>query len=69
MATFSDPVRGGFSARIAQLELEYFEVESDIIGGKLADKRLAATLIGVFIAMAVMSTVLTWTSVDRKSVV
>ena len=35
MATFSDPVRGGFSARIAQLELEYFEVESDIIGGKL----------------------------------
>ena len=35
MATFSDPVRGGFSARITQLELEYFEVESDIIGGKL----------------------------------
>ena len=35
----------------------------NIIGGKLADKRLAATLIGVFIAMAVISTVLTWTSV------
>lgn len=35
----------------------------NIIGGKLADKGLAATLIGVFIAMAVVSTVLTWTSV------
>jgi DHA1 family inner membrane transport protein len=34
----------------------------NIIGGKLADRRLAATLIGVFIAMAVTSTVLTWTS-------
>jgi DHA1 family inner membrane transport protein len=35
----------------------------NIIGGKLADKGMAATLIGVFIAMAVVSTVLTWTSV------
>ncbi len=35
----------------------------NIIGGKLADKRLAATLIGVFVAMAVISTVLSWTSV------
>jgi DHA1 family inner membrane transport protein len=35
----------------------------NIIGGKLADRRLAATLIGVFIAMAVISTALTWTSV------
>lgn len=35
----------------------------NIIGGKLADKRLAATLIGVFISMAVVSTVLTWTSI------
>lgn len=35
----------------------------NIIGGKLADKGLAATLIGVFVAMAVVSTVLTWTSV------
>jgi DHA1 family inner membrane transport protein len=34
----------------------------NIIGGKLADRRLAATLIGVFIAMAVISTVLSWTS-------
>ncbi len=30
----------------------------NVIGGKLADKGLAATLIGVFIAMAVVSTVL-----------
>jgi DHA1 family inner membrane transport protein len=35
----------------------------NVIGGKLADKRLDATLIGVFIAMAVISTVLSWTSV------
>ena len=35
----------------------------NIIGGKLADKGLAATLVGVFISMAVVSTVLTWTSV------
>ncbi|MBV4475091.1 MFS transporter [Pseudomonas sp. B2M1-30] len=35
----------------------------NIIGGKMADKGLAATLIGVFIAMAVTSTVLSWTSV------
>jgi DHA1 family inner membrane transport protein len=34
----------------------------NIIGGKLADRRLAATLIGVFITMAVISTVLSWTS-------
>jgi DHA1 family inner membrane transport protein len=31
----------------------------NIIGGKLADKGMAATLIGVFITMAVVSTVLT----------
>ncbi len=35
----------------------------NVIGGKLADSRLSATLIGVFIAMAVISTVLSWTSV------
>lgn len=35
----------------------------NIIGGKLADRRLAATLIGVFITMAVVSTALSWTSV------
>lgn len=35
----------------------------NIIGGKLADKSLANTLIGVFITMAVVSTVLSWTSV------
>ena len=35
----------------------------NIIGGKLADKGMAATLIGVFVTMAVVSTVLTWTSV------
>ncbi|MGK9415017.1 MFS transporter [Pseudomonas cedrina] len=35
----------------------------NIIGGKLADKRLAATLIGVFISMAVVSTALSWTSI------
>ncbi|WP_407312055.1 MFS transporter [Pseudomonas sp. nanlin1] len=35
----------------------------NIIGGKLADRRLAATLIGVFAAMAVVSTALSWTSV------
>lgn len=35
----------------------------NIIGGKMADKRLGATLVGVFAAMAVVSTVLTWTSV------
>jgi DHA1 family inner membrane transport protein len=35
----------------------------NVIGGKLADRRLNATLIGVFVAMAVISTVLSWTSV------
>jgi DHA1 family inner membrane transport protein len=35
----------------------------NIIGGKLADRRLSTTLIGVFIAMAVISTALSWTSV------
>ncbi|QBF28311.1 MFS transporter [Pseudomonas tructae] len=34
----------------------------NILGGKLADKRLSATLIGVFASMAVVSTVLSWTS-------
>lgn len=34
----------------------------NIIGGKLADRRLGATLVGVFASMAVISTVLTWTS-------
>ena len=34
----------------------------NVLGGKLADRRLGATLIGVFIAMAVVSTVLSWTS-------
>ncbi|MCW1245213.1 MFS transporter [Pseudomonas sp. SAICEU22] len=35
----------------------------NIIGGKLADKSLANTLMGVFLTMAVVSTVLSWTSV------
>lgn len=34
----------------------------NILGGKLADRRLGATLVGVFVAMAVVSTVLSWTS-------
>ncbi|MCE1114872.1 MULTISPECIES: MFS transporter [Pseudomonas] len=34
----------------------------NIVGGKLADKRLGATLMGVFTAMAVVSTALSWTS-------
>lgn len=34
----------------------------NIVGGKLADKRLGATLMGVFTAMAVVSTTLSWTS-------
>ncbi|VVM54542.1 Inner membrane transport protein YdhP [Pseudomonas fluorescens] len=34
----------------------------NIIGGKLADRRLGATLIGVFVAMAVISTLFSWTS-------
>jgi MFS transporter, DHA1 family, inner membrane transport protein len=35
----------------------------NILGGKLADRRLGATLMGVFAAMAVVSTALSWTSV------
>lgn len=35
----------------------------NVIGGKLADRNLSLTLIGVFIVMAVLSTVLSWTSV------
>jgi len=35
----------------------------NILGGKWADKRLAATLVGVFVAMAVISTALSWTAV------
>lgn len=34
----------------------------NILGGKLADRRLAATLMGVFAAMGVISTALSWTS-------
>lgn len=34
----------------------------NVIGGKMADRRLASTLIGVFVSMAVISTVLSWTS-------
>ncbi|WP_411383168.1 MFS transporter [Pseudomonas sp. L7] len=34
----------------------------NIIGGKLADRRLAATLVGVFATMAVVSTLFSWTS-------
>ncbi|WP_440063643.1 MFS transporter [Pseudomonas syringae] len=34
----------------------------NVIGGKIADRRLSSTLIGVFISMAVISTVLSWTS-------
>ncbi len=33
-----------------------------MIGGRLADWKLAQTLIGVFIALAIASSVLTWTS-------
>ncbi|MBX8498000.1 MFS transporter [Pseudomonas cichorii] len=35
----------------------------NVLGGKLADRSIATTLIGVFIAMAVVSTVLSWSSV------
>ena len=35
----------------------------NLVGGKLADRRLGATLLGVFAAMAVVSTALSWTSV------
>jgi DHA1 family inner membrane transport protein len=35
----------------------------NLIGGRLADRRLSSTLIGAFIAMAVISTALSWTSV------
>lgn len=35
----------------------------NIIGGKLADRRLGATLVGVFAAMAAVSTALSWTAV------
>jgi DHA1 family inner membrane transport protein len=35
----------------------------NVIGGKLADRNLSLTLIGVFIVMAVVSTVLSWASV------
>ncbi|PWB33396.1 MFS transporter [Pseudomonas sp. SDI] len=34
----------------------------NIVGGKLADRRLGATLLGVFASMALVSTVLSWTS-------
>lgn len=34
----------------------------NIIGGKLADRRLATTLVGVFATMAVVSTLFSWTS-------
>ncbi|WJM96611.1 MFS transporter [Pseudomonas defluvii] len=34
----------------------------NVLGGKLADRRLAATLVGVFAAMALISTALSWTS-------
>lgn len=34
----------------------------NILGGKLADRRLAATLVGVFATMAVVSTLFSWTS-------
>ncbi|GGU83711.1 MFS transporter [Pseudomonas laurentiana] len=34
----------------------------NILGGKLADRRLGATLVGVFAAMALISTALSWTS-------
>jgi MFS transporter, DHA1 family, inner membrane transport protein len=36
----------------------------NVIGGKLADRNIARTLIGVFIVMALVSTALTWTSVS-----
>ncbi|PPS41739.1 MFS transporter [Pseudomonas syringae] len=34
----------------------------NVIGGKMADRRLSSTLIGVFVSMAVISTILSWTS-------
>ncbi|PBQ17096.1 MFS transporter [Pseudomonas congelans] len=34
----------------------------NVIGGKMAHRRLSSTLIGVFVSMAVISTVLSWTS-------
>ncbi|MFB4393924.1 MULTISPECIES: MFS transporter [unclassified Pseudomonas] len=33
----------------------------NILGGKLADRRLGATLVGVFVAMALVSSLLSWT--------
>ncbi|KGS13803.1 MFS transporter [Pseudomonas tremae] len=35
----------------------------NVIGGKMADRRLSSTLIGVFASMAVISTALSWTSI------
>ncbi|SDW24367.1 MFS transporter, DHA1 family, inner membrane transport protein [Pseudomonas syringae] len=34
----------------------------NVIGGKMADRRLSSTLIAVFVSMAVISTALSWTS-------
>lgn len=34
----------------------------NVIGGKMADRRVSSTLIGVFVSMAVVSTALSWTS-------
>ncbi|SOQ07005.1 MFS transporter [Pseudomonas syringae group genomosp. 3] len=34
----------------------------NVIGGKMADRRVSTTLIAVFVSMAVISTVLSWTS-------
>ncbi|AHG39622.1 DHA1 family MFS transporter [Pseudomonas syringae CC1557] len=34
----------------------------NVLGGKMADRRLSSTLIAVFVSMAVISTVLSWTS-------
>ncbi|MEE5136086.1 MFS transporter [Pseudomonas alliivorans] len=34
----------------------------NVIGGKMADRKVSSTLIGVFISMAVISTALSWTS-------
>ncbi|MFT4229183.1 MAG: alpha/beta hydrolase-fold protein [Microbacterium sp.] len=36
MATSTEPVKGGYASRIAELKTEYFEIDSDIVGGRFA---------------------------------
>ncbi|ALJ20859.1 alpha/beta hydrolase [Microbacterium sp. No. 7] len=36
MATITEPIKGGFSTRVAELSIDYFEIESDIVGARFA---------------------------------